>query len=374
MIKIIHTADIHLGKNFGKSLGEKGKEYRIQLLKSLENIVDLAINENASLLIIAGDLFDSNQVHDFLIRRVSSGFEKLHAKGIAVCILPGTHDLYNDESIYRFVNFPPNVSIFTEEHNKETYENLGLTVYGKAFDGKQIDKSPLQGLSVSNESKYKIGIAHCSVRIEGLVERDAMILDKNEIAGSGLDYLALGHWHSFRDLSQGNTKAFYCGSPEPISMNQKGSGNVAMVTIYEKGNIKVEPIPVGTKRFDQIEIDVGSVKSINDMINTIEAKSDPNLILQVTLSGLSNMNCIYSPKDIEEDLSKKFFYLRVLDRSHISPEEIRVEDFPEETVTGRFIRIMRQKIESASDEEEKWICEEALKLGFAILQGSTQVI
>jgi len=157
-------------------------------------------------------------------------------------------------------------------------------------------------------------------------------------------------------------------------MNQKGSGNVAMVTIYEKGNIKVEPIPVGTKRFDQIEIDVGSVKSINDMINTIEAKSDPNLILQVTLSGLSNMNCIYSPKDIEEDLSKKFFYLRVLDRSHISPEEIRVEDFPEETVTGRFIRIMRQKIESASDEEEKWICEEALKLGFAILQGSTQVI
>jgi len=374
MIKIIHSADIHLGKNFGDSLGEKGKEYRIQLLKSLENIVDLAINENASLLIIAGDLFDSNQIHDIIIRKVSSSFEKLHAKGIAVCILPGTHDPYNDESIYRFVSFPPNVTVLTDGHNKETYENLGLTVYGKAFDGKQIGKNPLLGLSVSNESKYNIGIAHCSVRIEGLVERDAMILDKNEIAGSGLDYLALGHWHSFRDLSQGNTKAFYCGSPEPISMDQKGSGNVAMVTIYEKGNIKVEPISVGTKRFDQMEIDVGSVKSINDIINIIEAKSDPNLILKVTLSGLSNMNCIYSPKDIEEDLSKKFFYLRILDRSHISPKEIRVEDFPEETVTGRFIRIMRQKIESASDEEEKWVCEEALKLGFAILQGSSQVI
>ena len=230
MIKILHTADIHLGREF-PLLRERGREYRIQLLRTFGQIVDLAIGENVSLLLISGDLFDTNRVHGIIIGQVLSAFRKLEEKGIPVCILPGTHDAYNDDSIYRFVRFPPNVTVFTPEHDREVYEALDLTVYGKAFEGKLVGESPIRGLSLSKESKYHIGMAHCSVKIEGWIGKDVMILDRNEIANSGLDYLALGHWHSFRDFSQGNTKAFYSGSPEPISMDQKGAGSVTMVTI-----------------------------------------------------------------------------------------------------------------------------------------------
>ena len=41
--------------------------------------------------------------------------------------LLGTHDLYNDESIYRFVNFPSSVTVFTQEQNRMHYESLDLT-------------------------------------------------------------------------------------------------------------------------------------------------------------------------------------------------------------------------------------------------------
>jgi len=373
MVKILHTADIHLGCEF-PFLRQKGGEHRNQLLRTFEKIVDLAISEDVSLLLIAGDLFNTNRVHGIIIRKVLAAFKKLEGKGIRVCIIPGTHDIYNEDSIYRFVHFPANVTVFTPAHDRELYEDLDLTVYGEVFDGRYVDESPIQRLSLSEDSKYHVGMAHCSIKIEGWVEKDALLLGRNEIANSGLDYLALGHWHSFQDFSQGNTKTFYCGAPEPVSMDQEGAGNVVMVTMRGKGDIAVEPIRVGTRQFAKLTIDVGSVKSMADIVPLVEAKADPNLILELTLRGLCGMDYELNSQDIEDELGDRFFCLRVVDKSHPRLEEVALENIPEETVKGKFIKIMQERIESAGNEEDRELYEEALKLGFACLQGRTQVI
>lgn len=373
MIKILHTADIHLGREF-PFLRDKGREHRNQLLWTFERIIDLAISENVSLFLIAGDLFDTNRIHGIIIGKVLAAFKKLEDKGIPVCILPGTHDVYNDNSIYRFLHFPPNVTVLTPDRNMKLYEELDLTVYGKAFEDKLIGESPINGLSIVKESHFHIGMAHCSIKIKGLIEKDSMILDRSEIIKSGFDYLALGHWHSFQDFSQGNTKAFYCGSPEPISMDQKGSGNVAVVTIHDKGNVTVEPVRVGTKKLESISIDVGLVKSADNIIEMIKAKADPTLILEATLAGLCGMDYDLNSQEIEEQMGDQFFCLRILDKSHPKLEEAWSENIPEETVAGKFVRMMRDRIVLASNEEDKEICEEAVKLGFAMLHGRTQVI
>lgn len=373
MIKVLHTADMHLGREF-PSLRERGKEYRNQLLQTFEQVLDLAIDENVSLVLIAGDLFDTNRVHGIIIGKVLSAFRKLEERNIRVCILPGGHDAYTEDSIYRFVRFPSNVMVFTTEQNRKTFDDLDLTIYGKAFDSKLVGESPLQGLSLVRESKFHIGMAHCSIKREGWIEKDIMILDRSEIPNSGLDYLALGHWHSFQNYSQGNTKAYYCGSPEPIYMDQKGAGNVAMVSIYGKGNIKVDPIWVGSKKFDEITIDVGTVKPIGEVTKIIETKADTNLILKVTLEGLCSMDLDLNPQEIEDELSVHFFNLQVLDKSHPKLEEVESKNFPEETVVGKFIRIAEENIAKANSGEDKALYEEALKLGFALLQGRSQVI
>ena len=372
MIKILHTADIHLGREF-PLLHEKGREYRSQLLRTFERIVDLAIGENISLLLIAGDLFDTNRVHGIIIGKVLSAFRKLEKRDIQVCILPGTHDAYNDDSIYRFVHFPSNVTVFTPQHDHEIYKDLDLTVYGKAFDGRLVGESPIRGLSLTDATKFHVGMAHCSIKREDLIEKDSMILSRDEIANSGLDYLALGHWHSFQDFSQGNTKACYCGSPEPIYVDQKGAGSIAMVSIHEKGNVGVAPVCVGSKKFDEVTIDVGLVKSIEDIAKIVEPKADPNLILKITLEGLCNTDYDLSPQEIEDAFGGQFFCLRVLDQSHPKLDEVRAKDFSEETVIGRFIKIMEGKLDKAS-QEERVFYEDALKLGFALLQRGWKVI
>ncbi len=200
MVRLLHTADVHLGGQF-PSLRSKAGEYRSQLVRTFEKIAELAASEKVALLLIAGDLFDTNRVYGLTIGRVLSTFRKLETSGIRVCIIPGTHDAYSENSLYRSLRFPQNVTVFTPEHSQQTYEDLDLTVYGMVAESESWGKSPLQGLSLVQKSKFHIGMAHCSIKRPGIIESEAMILDKDEIASSGLDYLALGHWHSFFSIA-----------------------------------------------------------------------------------------------------------------------------------------------------------------------------
>lgn len=372
MIKILHTADVHLGHEF-PSLREKGPEYRRQLVATFEQIINLAIRQNVSLLLIAGDLFDTNAVMGTTVRTVTASFRKLEAAGIRVCILPGTHDSYSEDSIYRFVDFPANVTVLSPRRDSQTYADLDLTVYGKAFDGELVGTSALQGLSLCADSRLHVGMAHCSLRMDGVNDREAMLVEKREIGASGLDYLALGHWHSFRDCSQGATAAFYCGSPEPISMDQKGAGSVALVTVNDRGRVDVQQIRVGSKTFDDMTINLELVRSLEDIVQIISARGDPDLILEVTLKGIPYLERPLDPRGIEEDLGGRFFCLRVLDRASERLDDVPVEDYPPDTVAGGFIRAMEAKMARCLP-EEKGIYAEALRLGVALIQKGPQVI
>ena len=104
MPKILHTADIHLGRKF-PGLGEKGVSQREQVRSTFKNIVILAVDEKVDLVLIAGDLFDSNQQPQRNIDLVTEQLKLLEKNNIPVCLIPGTHDRFDSSSIYRKVNF-----------------------------------------------------------------------------------------------------------------------------------------------------------------------------------------------------------------------------------------------------------------------------
>ena len=59
MIKLIHTADLHLGKNFSKSMldTDLAQKRKKALWNTLENILSFT-KINSAILLICGDLFD----------------------------------------------------------------------------------------------------------------------------------------------------------------------------------------------------------------------------------------------------------------------------------------------------------------------------
>lgn len=373
MVRLLHTSDIHLGRQF-PMLRSKASEYRNQLLKTFEKIVRLAGTEGVSLLLIAGDLFDTNRIYGLTVGKVLSEFKELDTAGIRVCIIPGTHDAYDKDSVYRSLSFPPNVTVLTPEHNIQTYEDLGLTVYGMVPETRYWENSPLEHLPLVQESTFHVGMIHCSINIAGRMQNDTGTLDRNAIGSSGLDYLALGHWHSFQDFSQGRTAACYSGSPEPIDMDQTGAGNVVMVTLKENEKAEFQPIFVGTKKSDTVTIDVSPFESIEPLSRIIESRADPNLILEATLTGLCKINYTLNAREIEDMLGGRFFNLRVINETHPALATVKLNHYTDKTVTGRYLRIIEEKIATAGSPEDKSLYEEALKLGFALLQGQLQVI
>ena len=367
MLKILHTADIHLGAKFS-GLGNKGARQREQLLATFKKAIATAINEKVDIVLIAGDLFDSNQQPQKNIDLVIEQFNLLGSNNIPVCLIPGTHDSLDSSSIYRKVDFEgkcPDLKIFTDENTcwKE-YPSLDLTVYGKPNLSNRSSVSPLKGLRRSTSSRFHIGMAHGSLYIPQKTAEDDHVFRLEEVKASGMDYLALGHWHrAYRCPVE--SPAWYPGPPEWIP-GQTEKGVVLVVSVSVAGEVEVEPKTLGLRDYSEVEIDMNEIQDLPMLKSKISQMAGQNLIGKVTLKGLRDVEFILNTEDLESELGDRFFHLRITDKSH--PKSAEIAGGEERLISGRFIRLMKGQI-AALEGEEKEVAESALQYGVALLDG-----
>lgn len=62
-IKVLHCADLHFDTPFKELSKEVSDTSKNELLEVFKNIIDLAIDENIEVLLIAGDVFDNLTVN-----------------------------------------------------------------------------------------------------------------------------------------------------------------------------------------------------------------------------------------------------------------------------------------------------------------------
>jgi len=367
MIKILHTADIHLGAKFS-SLGIKGSSQREQLRATFINVIATAISERVNIVLIAGDLFDANQQPQRNIDLVIEQFNLLGSNNIPVCLVPGTHDSFDSTSIYRKVDFEgkcSNLKIFIDENiSCKEYPALDLTVYGKPNLSNRSYISPLKGLKPSTSTKFHIAMAHGSFYIPERIAEDDHVFRLEEVKASGMDYLALGHWHRVYSCSE-KPPAWYSGPPEWIP-DQTEKGGVLLVSLLDTGEVKVEPKKLGLRDYDDIEIDMSEIQDLAKLKVRISDGAIQNLIRRVTLKGLRDAELIINPEELETELGEKFFHLSVMDKSH--PKSGEVAEDEERLIRNRFIKLMKEQIEG-SEGEEKDIAENALQYGISLLDG-----
>jgi exonuclease SbcD len=367
MLKILHTADIHLGAKFS-GLGNKGASQREQLRATFKNVIATAINERVNIVLIAGDLFDSNQQPQRNIDLVIEQFNLLGSSNIPVCLIPGTHDSLDSSSIYRKVDFEgkcSNLKIFADENaSYKEYPGLDLTVYGKPNLSNKSYISPLKGLTRSTSTRFHIAMAHGSFHIPEKIAEDDHVLRLEEVKASGMDYLALGHWHRVYGCSE-KPPAWYSGPPEWIP-DQKERGAVLLVNFLDSGEVKVEPKTVGLREYGELEIDMSEIQELATLKARISEGANQNLVRKATLRGLRDAELIVNPDELETELGEKFFHLDVMDKSH--PKSGVVTEDEERLIRNKFIKLMKVEIESLEG-EEKEIAENALQYGIALLDG-----
>ena len=132
-------------------------------------------------------------------------------------------------------------------------------------------------------------MVHGSLAVPGRFDADEVSFTDQEVAQSNLDYLALGHWHSFREGRAGKTTWAYSGAPEPVALDQDGAGQVALVSLDErdgKRRVVVEPRPVGRTSFRRMEVDAATVGSQAELDRRLRELANPDLVLDVRLVGV----------------------------------------------------------------------------------------
>ena len=356
MLRIIHTADVHLGARHD-DLGEQASAQRERQFAAFTATVDLALAEKADILLIAGDLFDSNVQPKRSVERVAAQLHRLVGSKIRTVIVPGTHDSYDRASIYRAYDLktlagstPADdlVTVLTPERPSVHLKACDAVVHGPVFPTKRAPYSPLRDLAGSagdGPATWRIGMVHGSVAIPGKTDRDDVVFTTEEIGATGFDYLALGHWHSVQQARAGGVTYAYAGAPEAVALDQDRAGKVLVVELEAldgRRTVTVQERQVGTTKFEKVEIDAASIDSQPALIATLGRKADADLVIDARVVGVRPDELDLHLDEIEAALAGSFLKVRVRDVSLPALTEGALP--PVDTIAGAFIRELEARI------------------------------
>lgn len=367
MIRLLHLADVHLGRPF-QMLGDKGAAQRRALEAALTRAVDLAIAEQVHLVLVAGDLFDSPKPVPGTVDLVARELRRLDDARIRVALVAGNHDAGEDGYIAawdRLREAIPNAIGFGRTLETHTLAELDLMLLGRSPEPGS-GTSPLVDWPRARTTRFAVGLTHGSTYRAGVVEGPGLI-HPQEIRDLGLDYLALGDWHSAAEVVGPPHPAWYAGSPELLAYDQEGAGHALLVEIAAPGQARVTPHRVGRRRYRRLELDLATTEE-TALRKAIEDAGDPDTICDVVLSGLLPVARIVHAKALEDEFAGGFFRLRITNRAQLWLDDAQLAQLPADTVLDRFVRLMRVRL-AGSPEERRPLLEEALQVGVALLQG-----
>ena len=362
MIRILHTADLHLDGSFAV-LGNRAPQRQVDFLETFERIVTLAIKQEVQLLLIAGDLFDHPRPSQVVLGKVQAGLQRLAERGIVPVLLPGTHDsLVSADAVYRQCEFPGVVLL----DQPQLQEPLALTVaeqqlflYGFAYRS-YVSENALAGMQRRNDDGIHIGLLHGSRQgsPEWNYRKKDLPFTLDDLKRWDLDYVALGHYHSYEVLAEGERiYACYPGSPEGKRFGENGPRYCALVTIDESG-AAIEPLAVNGRELAERELDLSGCTELDEVVRRIAALGDAKVLLRLTLTGI-----LEAPLDLSALQSRcedDFFYLELRDETRLFDSDYARRIEMEETVRGMFVRRARQLM-SEVVEDERPVIEEAFR-------------
>src|SRR5437899_6556344 len=270
VLRLLHTADWHLGRRFPSFPEEAQKKLSRARMDVIPRILDVARRHSVNAVLCAGDLFDDPEPESDFWQELAKRFRERGAQHPPVFLVPGNHDPLTPESIWApghaFRQALPHW-VHVVERDDFTYELApDAVLYARPCRSKAGDNDlamPLPARDAGDE-RLRIGCVHgCTFDIDGYqtnfpIRRDAGVQ-------RGLDYLAIGDTHSFRDVTPSlAVPTVYPGAPEPTSFDESGAGNVALVALFRRGRRPlVEAEPVAFWRWIDVQCrDMNELRSV----------------------------------------------------------------------------------------------------------------
>ena len=263
-MKLVHAADLHIDsplKGLSAHDGAPVERVREATRKAFRNLIDLCLKEQATALLLAGDIFDG-EWKDF-----STGLyfvrELERLRPMPVFIVRGNHDAASE--VTQKLRLPPHVHEFSED-TAETKIVGELAVHGLSFPRRAIPESLVPRYPPPVDGKFNVGLLHTSC--EGAAGHNPYAPCRvDELVQKGYHYWALGHVHAYAVLHErpwivfpGNTQGRHI----------KETGEKGCVIVHVDGReVRLRRAALDVVRWKLIEITLGE----NDDVHALYVRA-----------------------------------------------------------------------------------------------------
>lgn len=371
----------------------RSRQRKAEILQSFLRIVEYCRDEEVDILLIAGDLFDSENVEEAVVQQIKDAFSTIPATDIYIA--PGNHDPYTITSPYRQDGWSDNVTIFCGTPRVIENREKGYRIWGCGFENCYVTDRLLMGVRLPKDELINIGILHGQlVGKSGKSEYNA--ITDEDIEKSGIDYLALGHVHKQTRVQRiGDTLYAYSGTIEGQGFDEDGikgfyTGELSKL-LLGRHELITEYVSTSRRRYYHVNVDVSGVSDRAEVVDRIcraaqsvteddaftvllsENRVEDNLY-KITLTGDIGEEAAVSVEELSAQLSGKFFYIKVRDNTRllIDYEELAKENSLKGMYTARMLDGIRAQ-EQAGNEKGASLYRKALELGIRAFDGEVGV-
>jgi exonuclease SbcD len=318
-IKFLQTSDWHLGTKLSSFDQDFANFRRETAYTALRKIIATALDENVKLILLPGDLFNSENPSSAIKSKLLEILKQI-PNDMKIFILPGTHDFYIPKGLWDTSVFATAVVFKDKGFSSFCLDEFGICVWGVPVTGSERDKNWLENPPEVDKSKTNILLYHGDYRGLG---REYDVWDYpftfDDIKKTPFEYIALGHHHAAKTIEiKGRTIAAYAGSPVGWSFRKSEMGDRNyIIGEIKNGQVKIDFRRVDTPIIRNFEINTSKTSETSSFLDEI-SKCSKDDIIRIRVSGVDDP---LNFKAILDDPKVKFKWLMV-DESGESDEWI----------------------------------------------------
>ena len=345
MVRIFHTADVHVGLKFTRGYPEPLRNSLVdERVAVVARMADLANQEQCQLLVVAGDLFDHLRVSKKIIRQTAEALKRFNG---VVAVLPGNHDYKSEADDPIWPEFKDHLGeghLILDQCIPYDLEPLGLpaVLLPGVCTAKHSKENAVGWITDATgklpENRLKIGVAHGS--LAGLspdFNGDYYPMQESELTQMDVDVWLLGHTHiRFPDRDEGrDAQVFYPSTPEPDGFDCSHAGHALVIDLHEDKTCEYRSLKTGRFRFHAMHRSgIDSESKLIQLKKEFAELPGGEHLVKLKLEGRLDSETLKQLNTLESELEPLPCYLELNTKEVL--RAVRQEDLDAEFTEGSF--------------------------------------
>ncbi len=272
MITVVHAADLHIDsplRGLGRLEGAPVDDLRLATRRAFVRLIDTCLEEQAALLILAGDVFDGEwrdfNTGLFFVRELG----RLRDVGTQVAMVRGNHDA--ESVISRHIPLPEHVFSFSvDAPESRDYPRLGLAVHGQSYGVRSVDDNLAAAYPARRRDLFNLGVLHTNA-VASSEHGNYAPCTVAQLVRHGYDYWALGHVHRAQVLHR-DPWVVYPGNLQGRHAHESGAKGCTLLRLDGLRLDRVESREVDVLRWAELVVSADAARDMDDLLAQIRVR------------------------------------------------------------------------------------------------------